>query len=206
MKDKRGSCNKSHIFLSASSLKMSLTLTLKADLLWIHSHSIPFSFLAGFGEQWMIAESSALFLMSVWMRSTHTPTATNTHRHQHKHTPHPLDKLPYDEVSLLLSSFRETTSQSSGLYGPRTATTVQPSRCCLSGPAANTAWWDWCREEDWHCSACPAAQSTLTHTHTHRLLRNTQTLKTTSPYAPFVKILLSCAQLRGGAGNLRSSF
>lgn len=45
----------------------------------------------------MIAESSALSPMSVWIRSRHR--LPQTHRHQHKHT-QPLDIVPYYEVSL----------------------------------------------------------------------------------------------------------
>lgn len=138
---KRGSWNKSlfyqlpsHTIITEDVLDFDFESRLIMETVSHH----PLSFLAGFWEQWMIAESTALFPMSVWIRSIHR--LPQTHRQQHKHT-QPLDIVPHDEVSLPKLLY-ETTSQPSGLYGPCSTRTIQPSRCCLSGPAANTAWWD----------------------------------------------------------------
>lgn len=54
----------------------------------------------------------------------------------------------------------EKTCQPWGLCGPHSTGTVQPSRCCLSGPTASPACWEWCH------SACPPSLST----HIFRLL------------------------------------
>lgn len=91
-------------------------------------------------------------------------TRAQSHKQQHKLT-QPLDVVPHREVflpKLFFLFFCGPTSQPSGLCGLCSARTVQPSRCCLSGPAASTPWWDKCAEEHWHRPTCLAVQSTNT--------------------------------------------
>lgn len=128
---------------------MSLTLTLKVDLSRTNSHMIlflPGQLLRAMNDCWELC-----FVPHVRLDKVHLQ------RHRHKHA-QPLDLVPYYEVLLPKRSLCETTSQPSGLCGPYSSRSVQPSRCCLSGPAINTAWWDW------HNSACVLSQNTQTHT------------------------------------------
>lgn len=153
-----------HIFISfhlpLSSLKMSLSLTLKADLLWKQSH-IPL-FLPG----WLVRAGNDCrelrFVPRVQLDEVHRVERNHTSRNTSTHN--------HWMASRTLRSLSPSSSQPSGLCGPRSTRTIQPSRCCLSGPAANPPWWDKCAEEDWHRSTRLAVRSTDTQAllHMHR--------------------------------------
>lgn len=148
---------------------MSLTLTLKGRLIMETGSHIPlFSFLAAFWEQWVIAERLG-FVPRVRLDEVHAPTTANTQAPTQTctHTAvgyssalwGPPPRPPALSRSLYLTL-------SSGLRGLCSTRNIQLSRCCLSGPAANIAWWDHRREDYWHGSACPAATPAQGHART----------------------------------------
>lgn len=97
----------------------------------------------------MIAESSALFPASAWIRSTLTKT-TQTHNQWIQS-----QTRRFCSLSFPLGDSEPTVGP---LWTSPSTRTIQPSRCCLSGPAANTAWWGW------HHSAWLPPQPTHAHT------------------------------------------
>lgn len=134
----------------------------------------PFSFLAGFWEQWMIAESSALSPMSVWIRSRHR--LPQTHRHQHKHT-QPLDIVPYYEVSLpKLPLVRQLANHQASMdpapQGPSNPADVASVGQQQTLPGGTNA------EKRTGTAQHVRLLSPHTHTHTHK---NTHTHTNTQP-------------------------
>lgn len=159
---------------------MSLSLTLKADLLWKQTH-IPL-FLPGCLLRTGNDCRELCFVPHVRLDEIHGAEHNHT-KQQHEHT-QPLDGVPHPEVP----PTPQSSSQPSGLCGPLSTRTIQPSRCCLSGPAAKNPSpnkWDKCAEEDWHRSARLAVRS---NRHT-----------SAPPYTPLRKFLLSlfCSPFRG---------
>lgn len=107
-----------------------------------------------------------MFPMSVWMRSTRR--LPQTHRHQHKHThshwirsramrsPIPAPHPPTPPPPELSPSVRHLANHRASVdRAPRGPS--NPADVASVGQQQNTAWWDECREDDWHGSACPAA-------------------------------------------------
>lgn len=168
---------------------MSLSLTLKADLLWKQTH-IPL-FLPGCLLRTGNDCRELCFVPHVRLDEIHGAERNHTkqqHEHTHNHwmasrtlrSPHHPPPPP------------QSSSQPSGLCGPLSTRTIQPSRCCLSGPAAkkNPPQWDKCAEEDWHGSARLAVRS---NRHT-----------SAPPYAPLRKFLLSVFLLSVPGGGVHA--
>lgn len=140
---------------------MSLSLTLKADLLWKQTHIplfLPGSLLTSGNDC-----RELRFVPRVRLDEIHSFECNHTSSNPSTHN--------YWMASRNLRSLSPSSSQPSGLCGPRSTRTVQPSRCCLSGPAASPPWWDKCAEEDWHRSTRLAVHSTSTQAplHMHRV-------------------------------------
>ena len=172
---------------------MSLTLTLKADLLWTQSHTILF-------PSWPAFESNEWLLRARLCSPCPFGQGprTQTHRHQHKHT-QPLDIVPYYEVSLpKLPLERQLANHQASMdpapQGPSNRADVASVGQQQTLPGGTNA--------EKRTGTAQHVRLLGPHTHT---LKNTHVHTSTSPYAPFVKIVLSCTQLRGGVGNLQSS-
>lgn len=141
---KIGSCNQSYFLLS---FFISYYHHWRCPWLWLWKQSYygnsltPSPFLPG----WLLRAKNdcweLCFVTHVCLDGDQTQTTTNTQTVTHI-------TIGYCPtlwgLSRSLSYFSETTSQPSGFYGPCSTRTIQTSRCCLSGPAANTAWWDKC--------------------------------------------------------------
>lgn len=136
---------------------MSLSLTLKTGLLWKQTHIS--LFLPG---RLLRAGSDCRelrFVPCVRLDAVHGVERNHTSGNMSTHN--------YWMASGTLRSLSPSSSQPSGLCGPCYTRTIQPSRCCLSGPAANRPWWDKCAEEDWQRSTLLAVHSTNTHALLH---------------------------------------
>lgn len=128
---------------------MSLTLTLKGRLIMETGFHIPVffpSWLPFESSEWLL-RGSALFLVSVWTRSTHRLPQTHRHQHKYAHThTQPLDTLRRYEVpshpphslalSISLSHWASVDCVPRGTSNPADVTSVGQQQTSPGGTTA----------------------------------------------------------------------